>query len=197
MDKKIFAKMAEEAYYDKKGDVDGWKYIDGTDTVKMYQKGNERVYAYRGTNDFGDVKAWAPIATNSLSTTKRYKKDMEFMDKYKNDAGYTNYGTGHSLGGALVDEFESKGYISKGITFNPAYEPKYRNNPNNLRVYDSKDPLFNIYGKYASDIEIDDKPSTWYSRIAGIVTPRTPTIEAHGISRFTDRYQSYMDSLVA
>ena len=197
IDKRTAAKMAKEAYFPDNKDIDGWKVVDSSKTIKLYQKGDERVYAFRGTANFEDVKAWVPSGTNRLTNTKRYKRDLEFVNKHRDDKGFKTFGTGHSLGGAIVDEFQNQKLFDKSITFNPAVEPKYLHNKGNERHYSRKDPLYNLHGKYASNIKIDEKPRGFFEKIDAFLVPKLPSLSAHDISPFANPHQHHMDRLVA
>ena len=140
--------------------ISGFKLIESTPTLKFYLEDKTIVVAIRGTvpTDKEDVKADASIAVNQLKSTPRYKKDMEtllnVMRKYPTNE-YTYYGVGHSLGGAILDAFIDEGWIKNGVSYNPAIQPKDLKKPiSNQRIYQAGDPLYNVMGRFASNVEV-------------------------------------------
>jgi len=112
------------------------------------------VMAVRGTDGWDDIKAdLENVYNNTLYATTRMKTDMAIITD--NRASHLlksfplsfRYGCGHSLGGALVDRYIKEGYISKGMSFNPALEPEnVRLVSKNYRIYNRKDPLYMLFG---------------------------------------------------
>ena len=97
--------------------IDVLTLVSDTPTLKFYKDNNNTiVVGIRGTKptEMGDLKADGLIGLSSLAISKRYKKDLddlvEFQKKYS-PTEYDYYGVGHSLGGAILDEFIKNGYI--------------------------------------------------------------------------------------
>jgi len=156
-DKAVLKQMADASYQNNFSDnIDGFNLVEQTDTLKFFQSTSQPiiVVAVRGTADFQDFQAWVPSAINNIQNTERYKIDtvelMKFQGTYPQTA-YTYYATGHSLAGAIIDNWLKNGYISQARTYNPAISLTDLNNENinNYRVYSNGDPLYNIMGRFA------------------------------------------------
>lgn len=53
----------------------------------------------------------------------------------------------HSLGGSILDELLAAGYITEGISYNPAVDLiKFKNSPKNHRIYNESDILSQYHG---------------------------------------------------
>jgi len=103
-------------------------------------------------SNFNDLKADASIAFNRLEYSQRYKIDKADLKKFIAKNPGTYYGTGHSLGGAILDLFIREGMINEGISFNPAIQSRdYQSDSylKNKRIYESCDPLYKTMGRFA------------------------------------------------
>ena len=159
-ERSVLHQMSKAAYSSNPARlIDGFKLIDSTPTLKFYLLDKTIVVAIRGTvpTDKDDVKADASIPLNQLKNTARYQKDMstllDVMKRYP-VSEYTYYGVGHSLGGAILDMFINEGWIKNGVSYNPAVQPKDFNKTSNQRIYQSGDPLYNVMGRFASNVEV-------------------------------------------
>jgi hypothetical protein len=107
------------------------------------------VVGIRGTvpSDLTDVAADASITAGKLETSNRFVKDLadlqQFQSKYPPDQ-YDYYGVGHSLGGAILDLFLTKGLLKSGLSYNPAIQPQNLRNTDiqNDRIFAENDPLY-------------------------------------------------------
>lgn len=167
-----YEKIPEASINDMKND--GWDLIQPyTDTIKPYINHTTKtiILGIRGTADFTDILADLKIATNNLEGSKRFKNDLEFIEKlqkkYKPEE-YSYYAVAHSLGGSLIDAFLNRGLIKQGISYNPAVEDRFLNNKNHLRIYNEGDMLFNIMGKYASNQEVRKNIKSFFNRILSL-----------------------------
>lgn len=154
--------------------------VHSTRTLVFYvHEGGRRpklLVGIRGTDpkDTKDLGADALIATNSLTTSDRYKHDLETMKKmykdYPHEDGYYWIGVGHSLGGAILDHFIKEGYIKTGVSYNPAVEKPFYNSSANHRIYNEHDPLYWFMGSYAKvyDVRKDTRPSDWVDYLSWI-----------------------------
>lgn len=160
-ERSILHQMSKEAYESNpKRLIGGFRLIEATPTLKFYLSDKTIVVAIRGTvpTDKDDVKADASIAINKLKSSARYQKDMstilDVMRRYP-ASEYTYYGVGHSLGGAILDLFINEGWIKNGVSYNPAIQPKDLKKPiSNQRIYQSGDPLYNVLGRFATNVEV-------------------------------------------
>lgn len=153
--------MAEEAYSKTPKNINGWRLVYTTPTIKAYMKGNDIIISVRGTvpTDKLDLGADASIPFNNLKNTPRYKGDVQAITAVK--ALYPNanyYGVGHSLGGAIVDQLIADGLIKEAVSFNPAVEPQYKNSTLNKRIAHEEDPLYQTISSGAKFEEVIKKP---------------------------------------
>lgn len=155
-DRSLLWKIAKASYSPTPPErIDSLTLVHSTPTLKFYKEGNDTiVVGIRGTKptEVGDLKADALLAVNSLSYSERYKKDLatiqEFQKKYPTSE-YDYYGVGHSLGGAVLDNFLRQGLIDKGVSYNPAVQPlDWKAHLPNNRIYMSDDPLYLIMGQH-------------------------------------------------
>ena len=158
----VMYNIIDNAYKQKGRDkvISGYELIHGTATLVFYKKGDIILVGVRGTADTRDTKADLLIPLGKLDTSARYKEDVEVMknihQKYP-DATY--YGVGHSLGSAVVDLFLHEGLLNQAVSYNGAVEKRFLNNNNNKRIYISSDPLYNTMGRFASNVEVREKPN--------------------------------------
>jgi len=166
-------KMAKESYRTSPiTDIDNFELLESTPTLKLYRQGNTYVVAVRGTDtsDPDDIVADLFIPVGKLKDSKRYKKDLETLNNWK--AKYPGgewYGIGHSLGGAVLDEFLLDGYLQEGLSYNPAIA--YTNldkEIKNKRIYKSEDPLYKLVGKLDPKAEVrqtaPEDVKGWFNR---------------------------------
>lgn len=132
-----------------------WELVKSTPTLKFWLDAPEKtmLVATRGTDDTRDIMADVRLAVNALRGSRRYREDqhevrlMQEADKYPTNK-YDWYGTGHSLGGAIIDLFIEDNLIKSAVTFNPAVQPKdlSSNETRNERHYVKGDPLHALLG---------------------------------------------------
>jgi hypothetical protein len=133
-----------------------WKYVDGTPTLRIYNKGPAIVVAVRGTavDDGVDLKACLSIASSNLESETRYQEDKKFILEFESKYPRSDYNyllTGHSLGGALSDQLMNDGIGIQAITFNPAVQKAFYLSINNKRIYQALDPLYQMMGRYCQN----------------------------------------------
>lgn len=181
--KSLLWKMAVASYQQNPPqEIEGWTLIKTTPTLKFYQKGKVIVIAIRGTADLRDVKSWYNIAKGNLASTTRAREDEVAIKKVKAEYPDNYYvGVGHSAGGAFLDLWIAKGYITTGISYNPAIEPQYLQSVKNYRIYMANDPLYNIMGKYARLGEVRGQKPVNSSDVIGAVQ----SVKAHLLDNFT------------
>jgi hypothetical protein len=175
-----------------------FKLIHHTRTLVFYVHDSQRspkvLVGIRGTdaNDSKDLGADALVATNSLTSSDRYKHDLvtiKAMDKKYPHNDYTWLGAAHSLGGALLDHFIKDGFIDVGVSYNPAVEKPFYNTTKNHRIYNEHDPLYWFMGSYAKvyDVRKDTRPSDWVDYVSWIVPwwkVGYTALSAHKLSNF-------------
>ena len=171
--------------------VDGWALLRPYSLgIKCYLRNTDIVVAIRGTADFRDIRADLQIIYSGITSSSRYKEDLSLIravqEKYP-PPHYTYYGVAHSLGGSILDELIYSGYISEGISYNPAVDLlKFKNNPRNHRIYNESDILYNIMGRFTTNPEVrKNKLSTW-GKIASFIPlgKLGNSINAHLLSNF-------------
>jgi hypothetical protein len=138
--------------------VGDYQLIETTPTMNLYNSSNKYVVAIRGTttSEADDIAADLLIPFDELKRAPRFKKDLETLKKWKAKYGPGEwYGVGHSLGGAILDEFLLMGLLDEGVSYNPAIS--YANTQKdikNRRIYKSGDPLYNVMGRFTKSPEV-------------------------------------------
>jgi hypothetical protein len=176
---------AIENVYEGGEDLKGYKFIARNGNVNVYQKKGARLFAIRGMrpSDATDRSAVLSLLTNDLKNSARYKKDKEFIMKHKT-LGVKVITVGHSLGGAIVDQLIDDGVITRGLSFNPAIQPKDLFKTANRRLYNKDDFLYLLIGKYSGNhglIDLDFKAfeGSWLEVLFKLWT-------AHKIEQFVE-----------
>lgn len=160
----VLQRMAKASYADRPPSmISSYRLVQQTPTLKIYLLGNTIIVAIRGTNptEKDDLVADANIALGRLPETARFKRDqntlLAIQKKYP-PTKYDYYGVGHSLGGAILDEFIHDGWIKNGVSYNPAIAPRDILEPNNnQRIYAEGDPLYKVMGQFAKGSELRPK----------------------------------------
>jgi dienelactone hydrolase len=147
--------FAAEAYEKSpKPTVGDWKLILSTPTLKVYKNNGTILVSVRGTFDAADVKADSAIAVNALATTQRYKQDEAMLRNLQQTLppeATAYYGVGHSLGGAILDDFLQRGLVKAAVSYNPAVQPKdWKGGSPHTRIYQQGDPLYEIMGRFTA-----------------------------------------------
>ena len=133
-----------------------------TPTVDAWVNGHNVVITIRGTvvTDFQDLSADAHLLVNRLSKTARYAKDKAVVAKILQrfpPHTYNIYLSGHSLGGAIVNQLKRDFPVIKaGQTFNSAFQPKdlFDQGKGIKRKYTSTDPLYKTGGHLFDDVAV-------------------------------------------
>ena len=177
-----YAKAIQNTYQDKTL-LDGYKFVVSNGNVGIYQKKGARLFAIRGMrpSDSSDRGAVLSLITDDLKDSARYKKDKEFIVKHK-VLGVKNIVVGHSLGGAIVDQLIDDGVFTRGLSFNPAMQPKDISKTANRRLYNKDDFLYLLVGKYSgnhgvADIDFHAFEGAWFQVLFKLWT-------AHKIEQF-------------
>lgn len=181
-------KLAVESYSTSPmEEVDGFTLMKHTPTLKFYKgKDNTIVVAIRGTNDARDVKADAMIAVNALEKSDRVKEDLETLSEFQKEhtgSEYDYYGVGHSLGGAVLDIFLTKGLLKQGVSYNPAIQPlDIRRDIPNKRIYNEGDALYKTMGQFAKNTEVRKRKGV--KEYLASKVPIYSTLYSHKLDRF-------------
>lgn len=180
-----YAKAIKNAY-DGKKDLPGYEFVASNGNVSVYQKKGARLFAIRGMypTDSADRAAVLSLITNDLKGSSRYKKDKEFIQKHR-ILGVKQIVVGHSLGGAIIDQLIDDGVFSRGLSFNPAMQPKDIFKTGNRRLYNKDDFLYLLIGKYSGNhglVDIDFKAfeGNWFQVLFKLWT-------AHKIDQFVHK----------
>ena len=141
--------------------IDGWRLFFSTPTMKFYNKDKEIIVSVRGTDpsDRRDLAADLDAYNGKLATSERFLRDLNTLNdiQQKNSPREFHYfGTGHSLGGAILDEFLKRGLLQTAMSYNPMIQPQDATNTalRHRRIYHIEDPLYQIFGKNAPNVEV-------------------------------------------
>jgi hypothetical protein len=152
----VLWEVADSAYkQDGKSKEDlagGFYLVEKTNTLVLYTDGKSvGLVGVRGTRptDTNDLYADSLIPTNMLGTAPRYEQDNATLEGWHQKyPGITEwFGIGHSLGGAIVDEFLRRGLVDEGFSFNPAIQPRDVRTDKHTRLYKDGDPLYVLFGR--------------------------------------------------
>ena len=186
----IMQQIAKQSYQIDKPQqkIEDWDLISFTPTLKFYRKGSDVVVGIRGTKDSRDAGADVTIIYNGLTGSDRFKADLKTLNDFR--AKYPDveyYGVGHSLGGAILDEFIKMGLIKEGLSYNPAVQPEnFSANIPNHRIFEEGDPLYALaYPFLKTSPEVRKKPLTLVGYLKKKVTPASVGyLEAHKLDNF-------------
>lgn len=181
-DNAIFKRIAAEAYKsDPAPAVGSFQLFASSPTLKFYGDGPDVIVGIRGTDDFKDAKADVAIAFGALENSQRFKSDLAFMQKVKSEnPDKVFYGAGHSLGGAILDLFISKGLIRSGKSINAALQLGKEETANE-RIYNSGDALYKLSRPFLSQNPlVESRTKSLLARLS----PLYNLLEQHGISGY-------------
>jgi hypothetical protein len=177
-DKSILQQISESAYSDNPASqIGNFKLFKHTKTLKFYIDENDKtiIVGIRGTKptDFGDIKADLSIPFGRLNKSNRFQEDLDVLKNVQSQyppSVYDYYGTGHSLGGALLDEFLEMGLLKSGRSYNPAVQPKHFKDqefqPENERVYAENDPLLALGKEFIPEYELrPERNKTYFEKM--------------------------------
>nr|WPF46887.1 MAG: hypothetical protein [Lake Baikal virophage 16] len=153
-----------------------------TPTVKAYAdlKAKTIVLSIRGTTDGRDVGADTMIPFNRLKYSNRYTEDRNIIASLINQYNpeeFDYYGTGHSLGSALLRQLQREfPFIKDTVTFNGAVQPydivDQKANLNKS-YYTEDDALYKLGGRLLTNKIV--LPSTENVVKLGALKPIVPT----------------------
>lgn len=185
----ILHQMAVAAYApNPPSNIEGYVLIKATPGLKFYKAPTdpEIVVAIKGTDDWKDIKADVQIGYHSLANSARLKEDVETLNDFQEQyprKDYTYYGVGHSLGGAILDEFLKMGLVKKGVSYNPAIQPGdiRRTDIDNHRIYKQGDFLYKLMGQFSMSPEVRAKSMAAY--VGSYLNPLDP-FTSHTLDNF-------------
>lgn len=193
VDKSVIKSVAAQSYLSKpQATIGAYNLEYKSDTIHAYVDENDKriVISVRGTNvtDARDLRADASLPVNQLKSSDRYQYDeaqlQTFFEQY-NPQDYSVYLTGHSLGGAIVNQLKRDfPAIKEAVTYNSALQPIdiiKQDNKNIQRHYTSTDPLYNYGGGKLMRGATVSEPK----RQTGIEA--VDALFGHQLSNFSDR----------
>lgn len=156
-DTKTLYQMNTNAYSNTCRSIGEWECVSGNEFVQFYKKANNIIAAVRGTASIGDLMADIRITFQNVQASARFKKDVATIQAFQQQypqPQYNYYFTGHSLGGALIDEMLKLGLGISAISFNPAVQKEFYSSANHHRIYNTQDPLYDLMGKHVPSAEV-------------------------------------------
>jgi len=166
--------------------IEGFTLMKADAGISIYNYDAKKVYmvvAIRGTDktDSADWYADSLIVYESLKDSGRYKHDKQVLVDFQKEypqTEYEYYGVGHSLGGAILDQFIDDKLVYGGISFNSAIQTKDLKLPWNSRIYAHHDPLWYLFGQYSMESQrLPEEPSSWSGYIADTYAYINPTVK--------------------
>ena len=117
------ALISRDVYNDEQKEINGYKPVDKLEDpetglrVVTYQKKNDIIVAYCGTNDDKDFVSDAQMAMNEVP--EQYEKaNQYYLDTVAKNPNASVVLTGHSLGGSLAQLVASRHKETSAVTFN-------------------------------------------------------------------------------
>lgn len=142
-----------------------------------YKESTNYILVVRGTKETRDILSWTPLLTNSLKDTTRMKNDLFIVRNWRDKHKGNWFGTGHSLGGAILDNLMREGHVLYSVTFNPAIQPQDFVSEKTQRIYFQGDPLLTLFGVHdPKHVVVGDAEPGWFSWL--------PSFSSHGINNF-------------
>jgi hypothetical protein len=199
-DRSSLQQMAKASYKSSPPTMIGnSKLIKSTPGIKFYLNDKTIIVAIRGSQTQDDwLNANIRIPVNQLRTSNRFKQDSQIIREFQRQypqGEYEYYGVGHSLGGALLDEFLREGLLDRGLSYNPAIQTQDFNNTNskNERIYYEGDPLYKTLGQMLHNKpEVRKAPEKkWWEKALdyvpgynNIISQGKSLLEGHDLDRF-------------
>ena len=174
--------------------LEGFQLVFNTPTVDAFvdEATKSVVLTLRGTvpTDKKDLFADMNIPLNRLSRTDRYIKDkalvVQILERYPPDQ-YEIYLTGHSLGGAVVNQLKRDFPMLKDAqTYNAAFQPYdlLRQQSGQIkRKYVSTDPLYKLGGRLFQNVTVVPPKSKTMSSL-GTIGTLYDTYQGHALANF-------------
>jgi hypothetical protein len=118
---KTFAILSRDVYFKQRPDVDGFVCDRevSTPTVAVYKRGNQVIFAIRGTWSLKDIFSDIYLAVGRLSRTSRFKEAQDTVRhalRYYRERPEIAF-TGHSMGGSIAILLALE-YDTKCVGFN-------------------------------------------------------------------------------
>lgn len=117
------ALISRDVYNDEQKEINGYKPVNKLEDpetglrVVTYQKKNDIIVAYCGTNDDKDFVSDAQMAMNEVP--EQYEKaNQYYLDTVAKNPNASVVLTGHSLGGSLAQLVASRHKETSAVTFN-------------------------------------------------------------------------------
>ena len=172
-----------------------WNFIlfRNTPTINFFLHGKTIVVAVRGTDktDAADLKADALAIVGQLHSSERYQRDLHLLKEVQSvypTSVYNYVGVGHSLGGAVLDNFLRAKLIRNALSYNPLPQPQdLGGNPYHRRVYHSDDFIYKSIGRFIPNVEVRHTKEGFWGTLAKYVIPFHSwwnTIDKHTLDTF-------------
>jgi hypothetical protein len=204
-DTKTLYQMNQNAYDNRCTNVGDWKCLSGTKTIQFYLKGNVVIVVVRGTANIQDLLADIKIAIQNVRESARYKEDVATIRSFQAQyplGQYNYYFTGHSLGGALIDEYLKNGMVTSAISFNPAVQKEFYNSANHHRIYNTQDPLYDLMGRHVPTAEVrpfKGKEPSFFERFleyVPVVGDASKALKGHSLENYIGGMKRMTPSVV-
>lgn len=181
---------AKAAYKSDPGSIgEGWELLRHTKNVKLWRHESTYLVGVAGTDklDPSDLFTDVNLPFNSGEATHRIQTDLQTVRGWKAEFPDGSwYGTGHSLGGAVLDVMLLQDLLIAAVTFNPAVEPRnFHRSTRNFRIYTRGDPIYTVMGQFVTgdDVQVRDV-ETPHSGLPGLLDSVQHLRHQHNVDRF-------------
>ena len=197
-DKSILQAAAQQAYrMPTHEQIGSYKLVEQTPTLRFYVDDAAKtvVVGIRGTQktDINDLAADVSLALGNLEQSTRFKNDLaalkSFQARYP-PSEWDYYGSGHSLGGAILDSFLDLHLLKSGLSYNAAVQPQHLRDASLPidRIYAENDPLYALAKPFlAREPEVRaakrDLPKNIPTRLP-FVSNLVDSMQGHRLSQF-------------
>ena len=204
-DTKTLYQMNQNTYDNRCMAVGDWKCMSGTKTLQFYMKGNTVIVCVRGTASIRDLMADIKITFQNVRGSTRFNEDLAAIKSFQQQyppGRYNYYFTGHSLGGALIDEYLKDGLGTSAISFNPAVQKEFYNSANHHRIYNTQDPLYDLMGRHVPSAEVrqfQGKEQSFLDKMLGfvpVVNDAAKALKGHSLDNYIGGMKRLAPSVV-
>lgn len=168
-----------------------------TPTLNFFLDDRTIVVAVRGTEKTSqeDIKADALALMGSLYLSERYQRDLHLLKEVQSVYPMSKYlyiGVGHSLGGAIIDDFLRAKLLNSALSYNALPQPQdLGGNPLHRRIYHEDDFIYQSIAKRIPNIEVRRSKESFWKTLTKYAIPFNSffnSLDKHRLDTFEGGY---------